>query len=57
VFMLGILVSLVKLGDIATILPGAAVYAFGCLIFCLAFAVSSVDAHLVWKRIEELGHG
>lgn len=57
VFMLGILVALVKLGDIATILPGPAVYAFGCLIFSLAFAVSSVDAHLVWKRIEEIANG
>ena len=57
VFMLGILVALVKLGDLATIIPGAAVYAFALLIFCLAFAVSSVDAHLVWKRIEELSHG
>lgn len=57
VFMLGILVALVKLGDMATILPGIAIYAFALLIFCLAFAVSSVDAYRVWKRIEELSHG
>lgn len=54
VFMLGILVALVKLGDIASIVPGAAVFAFAFLIFCLAFAVSSVDTHQVWNRIEEL---
>lgn len=57
VFMLGILVALVKLGDLATIVPGIAVYAFSLLIFCLAFAVSSVDAFQVWKRIEELTNG
>ncbi len=57
VFMLGILVALVKLGDLATIVPGVAVYAFALLIFCLVFAISSVDAHLVWKRIEELSRG
>lgn len=54
VFMLGILVSLVKLGSLATIVPGLAVYSFGLLIFCLAFAVSAVDPHQVWKRLEEL---
>lgn len=57
VFMLGILVSLVKLGDMATIIPGIAVFAFGLLIFALAFAVSSVDSHMVWQRIKELSDG
>lgn len=54
VFMLGILVALVKLGGMATILPGLAIFAFGLLIFSLAFAISSVDPHLVWKCLEEL---
>jgi len=57
VFMLGILVALVKLGDIATIAPGVAVFAFACLILCLAFAVSSVDAHQIWRRIEVISNG
>ncbi len=57
VFMLGILVSLVKLGKMATIVPGLAVFAFGLLIFALTFAVSSVDSHMVWERIEELSDG
>lgn len=56
VFMLGILVALVKLSNMATILPEVALFAFGLLIFCLAFAVSSVDAHHIWERLEELGH-
>ncbi|PLX85057.1 MAG: paraquat-inducible protein A [Desulfuromonas sp.] len=53
VFMLGILVSLVKLGKMATIVPGLAVFAFALLIFALTFAVSSVDSHLVWERLED----
>ncbi len=52
VFMLGILVALVKLGETATILPGLAVFAFGLLIFALTFAVSSIDIHYVWTRLE-----
>ncbi len=51
VFMLGILVALVKLASMATIIPGLAIFAFGLLIFALAFAISSVDAHLVWERL------
>lgn len=55
VFMLGILVSLVKLAKMATIVPGVAVFAFTCLVFALTFAVSSVDAHLVWERLDDRG--
>lgn len=53
VFMIGILVALVKLGKMATIVPGLAVFAFGLLIFALTFAVSSIDDHLVWELLEE----
>ncbi len=54
IYMLGILVSIVKLGKMATIVPGLAVIAFGILIFVLNFALSAVDEHMVW---EELGGG
>ena len=53
IYMLGILVSIVKLGKMATIVPGLAVIAFGLLIFALTFAISSVDAHMVWERLGE----
>jgi paraquat-inducible protein A len=52
IYMLGILVSIVKLGKMATIIPGLAVIAFGLLIFVLNFALSSVDSHMVWERLE-----
>jgi paraquat-inducible protein A len=53
IYMLGILVAIVKLGKMATIVPGLAVFAFGLLIFVLTFALSSVDSHMVWERLEE----
>ena len=51
IYMLGILIAMVKLGKMATIVPGLAVVAFGLLIFVLTFAISSIDSHLVWDRI------
>jgi paraquat-inducible protein A len=52
IYMLGILVSIVKLGKMATIVPGLAVIAFGILIFVLNFALSAVDEHMVWEKLE-----
>lgn len=51
IYMLGILVSIVKLGKMATIVPGLAVIAFGLLIFVLGFALSAVDEHMVWEKL------
>ena len=51
VYLIGILVALVKLGKIATIVPGLSVIAFGLLVFVLAGAYSSLDPHLVWERL------
>jgi paraquat-inducible protein A len=53
VFMLGILVSYVKLGKMATIVPGLAVYSFVVLIFVLAGAAASLDPRIVWDRLGE----
>ena len=52
VFMLGILVSIVKLAKMATIVPGIAVFAFMALIFVLAASLAVLDPHAVWERIE-----
>ena len=51
IYMLGILIAMVKLGKMATIVPGLAVVAFGLLIFVLNFAITSVDSHMVWERL------
>lgn len=51
VFLLGILVSIVKLSDMATIIPGAALYAFVALVFIIAAAAASLDPDTVWQRL------
>lgn len=52
VFMLGILVSVVKLAKMAQIIPGTAAFCFMALIFVLAACMSSLDAHEIWGRWE-----
>ena len=54
IYLLGILVAMVKLGKIATIIPGIAVAAFALLVVVLTCAVSSVDNLTVWEELEEL---
>ena len=53
IFMLGILVSLVKLGKMATIVPGAASISFAILIFVMAALLTVFDSHLIWDRLKE----
>lgn len=50
VFMVGILVSVVKLAKMAQIIPGTAAYCFMALIFVLAACLSALDPHVVWER-------
>ena len=52
VFMLGILVSLVKLTKMATIIPGLALWSFVGLIVVLTAAATAVDAELVWQKLD-----
>jgi paraquat-inducible protein A len=58
VFMLGILVSMVKLGGMADVVPGIALWAFCCLIVVLSWALSTLEPHVIWEqldRVEETG--
>jgi len=52
VFMLGILVSMVKLSQMATIVPGVALWAFALLIVVLAASAAVMDPAEVWRRLE-----
>ena len=54
VFMLGILVSAVKLAKMAQIVPGIAIYSFFGLIVVLTAATVSLDPHEIWQRWEKL---
>ena len=51
VFMLGVLVSLVKLAKLAEIIPGTSLWAFALLIFVTAAQVSVLDPHKVWEAL------
>ena len=51
VFLVGILVAVVKLVDLAEVVPGLALWAFGGLIVVLAGALSSLDPEAVWERL------
>ena len=53
VFMVGILVSVVKLAKMAKIIPGVSLYSFLALIFVLAAMSVSLDDHLIWEKWEE----
>ena len=52
VMMLGILVALFKIAQLATVIPGVGMYAAGAFIFLLAAVMVTFDAHEVWKRVE-----
>jgi paraquat-inducible protein A len=51
VFLIGILVSVVKLAEMATIVPGTSLFAFVMLIFALAAAQAALDPDIVWQRV------
>jgi paraquat-inducible protein A len=56
VFMLGVLVSLVKLAHMATVVPGVGMWAFFALIIVLASATTVLDPREVWERLDAAAH-
>ena len=54
VFILGILISLVKLSHMAHVIPGIALWAFAILVVVFAALGSAFDPIRVWARIERL---
>lgn len=54
VFLLGILVSLVKLEHLAHVEPGIALWAFGALIPVLIAAAGAFNPEDIWARIDQL---
>jgi paraquat-inducible protein A len=53
VYLLGVIVAVVKLADLAILVPGVAIYSFVGLIIALAAADSALDAHAVWEKMEK----
>jgi paraquat-inducible protein A len=52
VMMLGVLVALVKIAELATVVPGVAMYALGVLVFLLAGINASFDPDKLWDRVQ-----
>ena len=52
VFVLGVLVSLVKLAHVAAVEPGVALYAFGALMLLIAASAAAFDADAAWAQLE-----
>lgn len=52
VYMLGILVAVVKLADLASIEPGLALYCFTGLIIAMAAADAALEPEEIWERLE-----
>ena len=52
VMILGILVALIKIAELASVEPGIAMYAVGALVVLFAAIMITVDPREAWKRIE-----
>ena len=53
VFLLSIMVGLVKLGNIATVVPGPGMTAFAAVVVLTMFASASFDSRTIWEAPED----
>ena len=54
VFLLAILVALVKLVALAEIILGLGFSAFVALVLCYAAAISSIEMHILWDKLDKI---
>lgn len=52
VMMVGVLVALIKIAELATVIPGLALFTLAGLIVVLAAIQASFDPREVWERVE-----
>jgi len=52
VFIIGVLVSLVKIGAMATVVIGTSFWAYIAFVLCFIVAVGSLDRFRIWREIE-----
>lgn len=52
VMLLGVLVSVIKIADYATVVPGVALFALGGLVVLFASIQSVFDPNEVWERVD-----
>jgi paraquat-inducible protein A len=55
VFIIGVIVSLVKIMAMATVVLGISFWAYTGFAICFTLAVASLDRYQCWERIEALG--
>ena len=55
VFLLGVLVSLLKLAKVADVHFGIGFWAFAGVMLCMAAAVAGIDREELWDRLEVAG--
>ncbi len=56
VFLLGLIVSLLKLRDMADVDYGIGLWALGALVLCMAAALGGIDRMELWDRLEIVEH-
>lgn len=54
VFVIGVIVSLVKIGSMATVILGISFWAYVAFALCFTAALTNLDRFQLWQRIEEL---
>jgi paraquat-inducible protein A len=54
VFIIGVIVSLVKIAAMATVELGISFWAYAGFAICFTLAISSLDRYQCWERIEAL---
>jgi len=52
VMLLGILVALIKISQLADVAPGIGIFSVGVLILLLAAIAATFDRHVIWTRIQ-----
>jgi paraquat-inducible protein A len=52
VMLLGILVALVKISELADVVPGVGMFAAGMFVVLIAAVEARLDVHEIWERVE-----
>lgn len=52
VFMLGVLISYVKLVDLATVVPGVSLFSFAALLVVYSAAYANLDVSQIWRHMK-----
>ncbi|MCB1843872.1 MAG: paraquat-inducible protein A [Halioglobus sp.] len=54
VFIIGVIVSLVKIASMATVIPGLSFWAYAAFTVCFTLTISNLDRYQCWENIEAL---